>query len=166
MASVRQAIRGAAHAKADPSGMLDAADRALDDPKRSFVTAFVGVIDPATSLITYQCAGHPPPLLRKPDGSVVELVSGGPPLGLRTEGDVSPRTADLPAGSLLVLYTDGLIESTHDILEGEERLRSALLEGSVVRAENPAKMLHDLILVNGSRDDVAILTVKRIEAVT
>jgi PAS domain S-box-containing protein len=160
MASVRQAIRGAAHAKADPSGMLDAADRALDDPERRFVTAFVGVIDPSTSTLTYQCAGHPPPLLRAPDSSVAELVSGGPPLGLRTQGDASPRTADLPAGSLLVLYTDGLIESTHDILEGEARLRSALVDAAVVHAKNPARMLHDLILVAGSRDDVAILTVK------
>ncbi|MBD5607004.1 MAG: GAF domain-containing protein, partial [Candidatus Eremiobacteraeota bacterium] len=48
MTGVRQAIRGAAHAAAEPSGMLDAADRALDDPDRRFVTAFVGVIDPAT----------------------------------------------------------------------------------------------------------------------
>jgi serine phosphatase RsbU (regulator of sigma subunit) len=160
MASVRQAIRGAAHAKADPSGMLDAADRALDDPERRFVTAFVGVIDPSTSTLTYQCAGHPPPLLRAPDSSVAELVSVGPPLGLRTQGDASPRRADLPAGSLLVLYTDGLIESTHDILEGEARLRSALVDAAVVHAKNPARMLHDLILVAGSRDDVAILTVK------
>jgi serine phosphatase RsbU (regulator of sigma subunit) len=163
MASVRQAIRGAAHAKADPSGMLDAADRALDDPERCFVTAFVGVIDPAKSTITYQCAGHPPPVLRMPDASVAELVSGGPPLGLRTGGETSPSTADLPAGSLLVLYTDGLIESTHDILEGQARLRAALVDDTVVRAENPAQMLHDLILCEGSRDDVAVLTVKLAE---
>jgi serine phosphatase RsbU (regulator of sigma subunit) len=160
MASVRQAIRGAAHAKADPSGMLDAADRALDDPERRFVTAFVGVIDPATSTITYQCAGHPPPLVRIPDGSVAELESGGPPLGLRAGGDASTRTANLPAGSLLALYTDGLIESTHDILEGQARLRAALADGTVAGAENPAQLLHDLMLVDGSRDDVAILTVK------
>jgi serine phosphatase RsbU (regulator of sigma subunit) len=163
MASVRQAIRGAAHAKADPSGMLDAADRSLDDPERSFVTAFVGVVDPASSTISYQCAGHPPPLVVKPDGSIAELASGDPPLGLRTEGDASSRTAGLPAGSLLVLYTDGLIESTRDVLAGEARLRAALEDSAVVQAENPAQMLHDLILVNGSRDDVAILTLKLVE---
>ncbi len=160
MASVRQAIRGAAHAKAAPSGMLDAADRALDDPERGFVTAFVGVIDPSTSTITYQCAGHPPPILRMSDGSVTDFVSGGPPLGLRAGDDAASRIAELPAGSLLVLYTDGLIESTRDILEGEARLRASLADGTVIRAENPAQMLHDLILVDGSRDDVAILTVK------
>jgi serine phosphatase RsbU (regulator of sigma subunit) len=66
----------------------------------------------------------------------------------------------LPAGSLLALYTDGLIESTHDILEGERRLHAALLEPALAEAEDPAKMLHELILVDGSRDDVAILTIE------
>jgi len=159
MASVRQAIRGAAHAAADPSGMLDAADRALDDPERRFVTAFVGVIDPATSTIAYQNAGHPPPVVRMPDGTLVELLGGGAPLGLRGGEDTVPHAHALPAGSLVALYTDGLIESTHDILEGERLLHAALLDTALHDGENPAKMLHDLILVDGSRDDVAILTI-------
>jgi serine phosphatase RsbU (regulator of sigma subunit) len=65
----------------------------------------------------------------------------------------------LPAGSLLALYTDGLVESTRDVLEGERRLHAALLDPTFAEAEDPAKMLHDLILAGGSRDDVAILTV-------
>jgi serine phosphatase RsbU (regulator of sigma subunit) len=159
MASVRQAIRGAAHADADPCGMLEAADRALDDPARRFVTAFVGVIDPATSTIAYQNAGHPPPLLRKPDGTLRELLGGGAPLGLRGDEEACVHQHDLPAGSLLALYTDGLTESTHDVLEGERQLHAALLHPDLGVVENPAKMLHDLVLVDGSRDDVAILTV-------
>jgi PAS domain S-box-containing protein len=159
MAGVRQAIRGAAHAAADPSGMLDAADRALDDPERRFVTAFVGVIDPATSTIAYQNAGHPPPLLRMPDGTVRELPGGGAPLGLRGNEQPGAHAHALPTGSLLALYTDGLTESTHDVLEGERRLRAALLHSALDEVENPAKTLYDSILVDGSRDDVAILTV-------
>ncbi len=159
MASVRQAIRGAAHASADPSGMLEAADHALDDPERRFVTAFAGVIDPETSTIAYQNAGHPPPVLRLPDGSLRELLGGGAPLGLRGADDTGAHVHALPAGSLLVLYTDGLIESTHDILEGGRRLRAALADSALSKVDDPAKLLHDLILVDGSRDDVAILTV-------
>jgi PAS domain S-box-containing protein len=159
MASVRQAIRGAAHAAADPGGMLDAADRALDDPERRFVTAFVGVIDPQTSTIAYQNAGHPPPVLRLPDGTLKELLGGGAPLGLRGDQGSAAYAHALPAGSLLALYTDGLIESTHDILEGERQLHGALLDPALDGVANPAKMLHDLILVDGSRDDVAILTI-------
>jgi serine phosphatase RsbU (regulator of sigma subunit) len=139
--------------------MLDAADRALDDPERRFVTAFVGVIDPATSTIAYQNAGHPPPVLRMPDGTLRELLGGGAPLGLRGDEEHGAHAHALPAGSLLALYTDGLIESTHDVLEGERRLHAALLDSALGNVENPAKMLHDLILVDGSRDDVAILTI-------
>ncbi len=159
MASVRQAIRGAAHAAADPSGMLDAADRALDDPGRRFVTAFVGVIDPSSSTIAYQNAGHPPPVVRMPDGTLSELLGGGPPLGLRETDKPGIHTHSLPAGSLLALYTDGLIESTRDVLEGERRLRAAMLTTALGQVENPAQMLHDSILLGGSRDDVAILTI-------
>jgi PAS domain S-box-containing protein len=160
MAGVRQAIRGAAHVNADPSVMLEAADRAVsDDPEKRFVTAFVGVIDPAASTITYQSAGHPPPMLRSADGTITELLARGTPLGLRLEHEPQKHRCTLPAGSLLVLYTDGLTESTHDILEGEQRLRAALADPAVYACEDPAQMLHDTILAEGSRDDVAILTI-------
>jgi PAS domain S-box-containing protein len=162
MSSVRQAIRGAAHVRADPGVMLTAANRALDDPEGRFVTAFVGVIDPATSSISYQSAGHPPPLLRLPDGTVAEFESGGIPLGLALSDDGQTHARSLPPGSLLVLYTDGLIESTHDILEGEQRVRAALRTDAVYAANDPAQLLHDRVLTNGSRDDVAILTIKAV----
>ena len=158
MASMRQAIRGAAYVNTEPGVMLDAANHVLGVADSRFVTAFAGVFNPATSTLTYQSAGHPPPLLRLPDGELVALALGGPPLGMRS-GDVhQTRTLAVPPGSLLVLYTDGLTESTHDVLEGEQRLRRALAGTTVITAQNPAQMLHDLILTDGSRDDVAILT--------
>jgi serine phosphatase RsbU (regulator of sigma subunit) len=161
MAGVRQAIRGAAHVRPEPSMMLAAADRALDDPMERFATAFVGVIDPQTSTLTYQSAGHPPPMLRRPDGTVGELAGGGPPLGLYAQYDPPPpHTLDLPHESLLVLFTDGLTESTRDVFAGEERLRAALRDATCFAAERPARRLHDCVLADGSHDDVAILTVR------
>jgi PAS domain S-box-containing protein len=158
MASMRQAIRGAAYVSTEPGVLLDAADHVLEGADSRFVTAFVGVFDPATSTMTYQSAGHPPPLLRLRDGELVALALGGPPLGMRSGEVHQTWTQSIPPGSLLVLYTDGLIEWTHDILEGEQRLRAAL--AGVDAAENPAQLLHDLVLTDGSRDDVAILTMK------
>jgi GAF domain-containing protein len=159
MASVRQAIRGAAHVVPEPSVMLDAADRALHDAHGRFVTAFVGVIDPLASTIVYQSAGHPPALLALRDDRVIELPYGGAPLGLHLKVAASPHVHALPPGSLLVLYTDGLIESTHDILDGEARLRATLRDAGVRCGAHPAQAVHDAMLVEGSRDDVAILTV-------
>ena len=159
MACVRQALRGAAHVQAEPVVMLAAADRALLDPQERFVTAFVGVVDPRTLMLTYHSAGHPPARLRMPDGDVIELASGGPPLGLfaQMEHEVA-HTVHVPPGALLVLYTDGLTESTRNVLEGDERLRNALRSGTMRAAEHPAQRLHDAILADGSHDDVAILT--------
>jgi serine phosphatase RsbU (regulator of sigma subunit) len=118
------------------------------------------VIDPKARTITYQSAGHPSPILWNPDGTLTELHSEGSPLSLRG-GEPQPiKTCALPSGSLLTLFTDGLIESTHNVFEGEQRLRAALLDPAVHAAENPAKMLHDAVLLDGSRDDVAILTIK------
>ncbi|HEY4439602.1 MAG TPA: SpoIIE family protein phosphatase [Candidatus Elarobacter sp.] len=160
MASVRQAIRGVAQVHADPDLMLEAADRALraEAPDR-FVTAFVGVLDPLTSTLTYRSAGHPPPLLRRADGALGYLDLPGLPLGLHEREDSETPSVTLEPGSLLVLYTDGLIESTRDVLEGERRVFAALAIPDVLDARDPSKALHDTVLADGSHDDVAILTI-------
>ncbi len=65
MSSMRQVIRGVAQVYADPIAMLDAADRTLKtEHPDTFVTAFVGVLDPISWTLTYASAGHPSPLLR------------------------------------------------------------------------------------------------------
>jgi hypothetical protein len=160
MAAVRQAIRGAAQVFPDPAAVLDAADRALrsEQPDR-IVTAFLGILDPLTLAFSYASAGHPPPLLRQPDGSIVELAATDLPLGLRNERAAGETVAVvLPAHALLVLYTDGLTEATRDLLEGERRLRAALARGDVRDAPAPAQALLRAVVTEAS-DDVAILTV-------
>jgi PAS domain S-box-containing protein len=160
MANVRQTIRGVAHVHADPMLMLEAADRTLraETPDR-FVTAFVGVLDAVTRTITYASAGHPPPLLCTSDGRASELLPGGLPLGLRENARGVADVCALPDDAMLVLYTDGLTESTHDVQEGERRLHAALVDPAVVGAEHPALALYRAVLIEGTRDDVAILTV-------
>jgi anti-sigma regulatory factor (Ser/Thr protein kinase) len=59
-----------------------------------------------------------------------------------------------------VFYTDGLTESTHDIIEGERRMLAALLDPDILAANNIARAIHDEVLFDGSHDDVAILTVR------
>jgi PAS domain S-box-containing protein len=158
MSSVRQAIRGAAQIHADPLAILDAADRTLrEDAPDRMVTAFVGIFDPVSRLLSYASAGHPPPLIRLPDYSVVELKSSGMPLGVRRKGDSEVNVATLAPGSFVVLYTDGLTESTHDIAQGEERLWNAV-SWLDVRDAAPAASIRRAVLHDGVRDDVAILT--------
>lgn len=159
MGLVRQSIRAAARIDSAPLAILDAADRTLrsDQPDR-IVTAFVGVFDPFTSEFTYAGAGHPPPLLLGTDGSIVEFAASGAPLGLRRRTRSASAVVTLPAGAIVVLYTDGLIEATRDVFEGERLLREALHDPRIRTAARPANVLHRTVLAGGSRDDVAILT--------
>ena len=160
MGSVRQAIRAAAALDADPLTMLRAADATLRmDDSDALATALAAVIDPATMTMRYASAGHHPPLLRDADGSVHELqVDPGLPLGLRGATVSRVDTLELADAALIVLYTDGLIEATHDAEEGHRRLLAAL-HGVDVGAAHPAQSIHDAVLAGGSRDDVAILTI-------
>jgi PAS domain S-box-containing protein len=162
MAAARQAIRGAAQIYPDPRAVLDAADRALhsEQPDR-IVTAFVGVFEPITGFLTYASAGHPPPMLRRADGAIVELLDSSLPLGLRSQvggrGDIS-QTIHLEPGSLLVLYTDGLTEATRNTAEGEARVRDALARADRDGAGNVARFIRRDVLAGVPADDVAILT--------
>ena len=163
MGAVRQALRGAAHIIAEPIEILDAADRALrSEQPDGIVTAFVGILDPITLTLTYASAGHPPPLLRSAAGEIKELGGSGLPLGLRsiqTYAAETPHAIVLNDSSLIVLYTDGLIEATRDIELGDKRLRQALQSEEVWNAENPAAAISDLVL-DEVLDDVAILTIR------
>jgi CHASE3 domain sensor protein/GAF domain-containing protein/anti-sigma regulatory factor (Ser/Thr protein kinase) len=90
-------------------------------------TCLYAIYDPISRRCVLASAGHPMPFVVAPDGSV-ELVTGstGPPLGV---GGLPFESIELElaAGSVLALYTDGLIESRdHDIDQGIERLRQAL----------------------------------------
>ncbi|MFN2450116.1 MAG: SpoIIE family protein phosphatase [Candidatus Baltobacteraceae bacterium] len=164
MANVRQLVRGVAQVHDDPSTMLDAADRALqaEDPQ-ALVTAFVGLFDPASSVLTYATAGHPRPVLRLADGTLQELLAEGAPLGVPFHIPRSVQSISMPVGSLLVLYTDGLTEATRDMLAGEERLRKAVMNQDVLEAPNVALAIHDAVLKDGARDDVAVMTVWHVE---
>jgi hypothetical protein len=163
MASMRQVIRGVAHVNADPIAMLDAADETLKTERpETFVTAFVGVLDPAAGTLTYASAGHPSPLLRAADGSITMLTGGALPLGLRTRAQ-TPVSVTLPGSAFLVFYTDGLIEAGRDIIAGHERLLAAVARRDVVDSPNPAGALYQAVLGGSSSDDVVILTVTMLD---
>ena len=79
--------------------------------KRTFMSIFYAVLDPATGALEYVCAGHPFPLLRRQDGRIEELGCGGLPLGIRERLPLKSATVALQPGDLLVFYTDGLAEA-------------------------------------------------------
>ncbi len=166
MGAVRQSIRAAATINPDPQLMLKAADGVfLDSGRPPFASAFVAVVDPLTFSMQYASAGHPPGLLRCPDGSIVPLVENDLLLGLDQETRHGYRRVSsviLEPGSLLALYTDGLTEANHDHEEGEFRLMQAVsaMNTTGATASCAASAIRDAVLGAGgiSHDDVAVLT--------
>jgi anti-sigma regulatory factor (Ser/Thr protein kinase) len=128
------------------------------------VTAFVGVIAPDRRTMRYANAGHPWPYLKRGD-QVMPLKAGGLPLGIRDwRAAGTSETVELRDGDVLVLYTDGLVEWGHDILEGERRLEQLLASEAVSASVSPAKLIERTCLPGRSHDDVAVLTVSLGEA--
>ncbi|WP_260867605.1 SpoIIE family protein phosphatase [Streptomyces sp. SAJ15] len=113
MGQVRTAIHSHATAGAGPDTVLARTNRDLADldPGR-FITCLYAQVDLAGRQVTLASAGHPPPLLHRPgrDPRVV-AVDPGPPLGIGVELPYALSTQPLPAGSILALYTDGLVET-------------------------------------------------------
>ena len=103
------------------------------------VTALFGIVDPRDGVFTYACAGHPAPLLALPGGTVQMLPKDGLPLGILDEVGASDWTFTLPPGALFALYTDGLIEYSRDVIEGEARLSEALAAAAAERGPTPPK---------------------------
>jgi serine phosphatase RsbU (regulator of sigma subunit)/anti-sigma regulatory factor (Ser/Thr protein kinase) len=105
-------------------------------------------------------AGHPPPLIRGPDGTVDELaIEGSLPIGV-SQGPCPSTVTQIEPGSLLLMYTDGLIERREDgIQPGLDKLKRAL-EGAPDEAEPCLDFVLDALNPQGSDDDVALLLMR------
>jgi anti-sigma regulatory factor (Ser/Thr protein kinase) len=161
MGEVRQAFRAAALNPTSPSDVLERANTIVNMRQNPImVTAIFGIIDPATATITYAAAGHPPPVMALPCLMVERLPSGGIPLGIADSVDATDWSFTIPPGAYLAFYTDGLIEHSHDVLEGEKILIEAMRAEIVERSGAPALSL--MRRVFGERknsDDAAALFV-------
>jgi sigma-B regulation protein RsbU (phosphoserine phosphatase) len=161
MGKVRHALRSLAYKESSPFGLLRDLDAFLrrENP-HVMVTAFIALLDAATGTLSYANAGHPPPFLRRANGEIGTLEIGGLPLGMREADEPAQRRIILTSGDLLVLYTDGLTESTRDLTAGEQRVRDRLGAADMTADATPAQSLASSIIPNGSHDDAAILAVR------
>jgi len=120
-------------------------------------TCVHAIYDPSSRRCRLASAGHPPPVLRHPDGEaeVIELPPGVV-LGA-APGPYPVADRELAPGSILALYSDGLIERPgEDLADGMSRLARALADGPVQSLDE----LCDAILATlapPARDDVALL---------
>ena len=146
-------------APADSLQQLNELMTSLGEREPHFATCAYALYDAVTGSCEIASAGHLPPLLVRPDGTGEFLdTSPAPPLGVG-ELPIESRTFQIEDGSLLVLYTDGLVEDRQrDIDDGLNFLRD------VFDGEAAAASLDDLcraalagVYAHQQRDDIAIL---------
>jgi len=170
-AAARHAIRALAHLDADPEAVLRAINDIMltEDFGGRFVTADVGHLSwrDGRLHLSLSSAGHPGPVLVRPDGRAQVLNGGGLPLGIFPDAEPSTQELDLDAGDLLFLHTDGLTSACGpDMVQFEERLTDEL---AALAGEPPAVLVSRvrevvLDLCGGElRDDMTMLALRAVE---
>jgi serine phosphatase RsbU (regulator of sigma subunit)/anti-sigma regulatory factor (Ser/Thr protein kinase) len=129
----------------------------------TMATLAFGHIDTDAGVFTVAKAGHPPPLILSENGASTFITGGlGPPLGVNRLATFAETVAELPFGSTLILYTDGLVERRGESLEsGLDRL-IRVAEGSPRDLQAAGDHLITSLIGAGSADDAAILTLRRL----
>ncbi|MGY1592963.1 SpoIIE family protein phosphatase [Geodermatophilus sp. SYSU D00708] len=158
--SALRVIAGGRHA--GPRQVLEALDEACPSiPGAAFATLAYGEYDPRTCVLRYACAGHPPPLLVT-DRRARYLQGGrSTPLAVTDKPRAEAELA-VPPGSVLLWYSDGLVERRDSDLDAGMGLLSAVAEG--IDADDPA-VWRDVVMAEltaGRRlqDDVVLLCLR------
>lgn len=157
MGRLRITARTLARHTEEPEALLAELDASAQEAGIELATCLYLLYDPHTGRARIASAGHPPPLIRHPDGSV-ETVGEvlGAPLGV---GGVPFRSAEreIPEGATLALYTDGLVEARgQDIDTGIGALREQL-RGPVGRLEEAADRILSNLLPDTATDDTVLV---------
>ncbi len=167
MAMAKYVFRSLAREHTDPGTFLAAANEVVSSeiaPGR-FITMVEVVLDAAAGELACASAGHPPPRLVLPDGTVESISARGLALGIDAPQAYDTVTEPFPPGAIVVVYTDGVIEARRGGEQfGVERLDALLTE----RRELPPQELAEAALAacrdwteGELSDDFAIVVVKR-----
>ncbi|MFD6262175.1 SpoIIE family protein phosphatase [Micromonospora chalcea] len=161
MGQLRSACRALLLQDPGPARTLAALDRfAALLPGASCATVFCGVLDPATGLMRYSSAGHPPAIVVGADGTPQLLQHGrSRPLAVRAGEERPEAEATVPPRATLMLYTDGLVERRRQpITVGIARATDAIQQGHHAPVEVLATEIMERLTPDGGyHDDVALL---------
>ncbi|MBQ1088363.1 PP2C family protein-serine/threonine phosphatase [Streptomyces sp. B93] len=163
MGQLRTAVRAYTAVGQSPQEVMASTNRLLIDLGSDlFASCLYLRLDPARGRAVMARAGHPPPLLRRPDGRVRVLdLAGGPLLGIDGAAGYPTTEVALTPGSVLVLYTDGLIESPGvDIEDALADLGRRLAEAGDLPLDELADTLVRHEAAEERDDDVALLLLR------
>ena len=164
MGQLRAALGVAAHEAADAAEAVRILDRYADHvPGALCATVAFGLIDPQRHAMTYVTAGHPPPVLVDPDGRARFLDDAiSWPLGVEPADERGPAAeVAVPPGSLVVFYTDGLVERRDEPMErGLERLRDVVARSSTLPLRLIKQAIFGELVDDGATDDIALVALR------
>jgi serine phosphatase RsbU (regulator of sigma subunit)/anti-sigma regulatory factor (Ser/Thr protein kinase) len=161
MGQLRAAVRSYCLEGHPPAALLTRLDRLVATLEEGLlVTAFYAEWDPGFGFALCACAGHLPPLVRLPGGTAAYLeIDPAVPLGVGAQS-YQEVEVPLPPGSLLLAYTDGLVEGPDLPVEDGMRQLAAAVTDATRAIEVCDAALHDLRPASGTRqydDDIALL---------
>ena len=168
-AVVRQAVRACALKGDGPSDALRSVNELLLLDNETYTTACVGELwsDEGGVRVVLAAAGHPLPLLADADGHVQTMGEPGSLLGAFDDVTFTEHRFEVPPGSVLLMYTDGVSEHRRDDGElfGEERLADVVGAAARGGPEAVADAVRDGLQAfspSPPRDDVAMLAIRAI----
>jgi len=172
--AVRYALRTAAVLTPSPAEALGIVNETLrrEDWQGRFATLVLLALDltPGRAGVTLASGGHPPPLVRRADGTVEKVEAPGTIVGTLPEASFTEQVVELVAGDALLLYTDGIVEAgAPGELFGDERLVEALHSCDTSSAEELTEQVVAALdtfvapadarrRADEGRDDLALLT--------
>ena len=189
MGQLRSVLRTCAWQGEDPATVLDRMDQLVQGFEMAqLATCIYARLESAgadrpgraptaqrkSARLTWSNAGHLPPVLLDPDGSVRLLTDGfnkpsggltgtdgvGVPIGVPADQDRPHHALSVPPGSTLLLYTDGLVETRDGDIDSD--LQRLLEQVSAHRSDHGPQSLVDRLLMalTNNHDDIAILAVQ------
>ncbi|RXS86337.1 GAF domain-containing protein [Streptomyces sp. TM32] len=161
MGQLRSAVRAFASAGHRPGDVISSTNRLLVDLDPGPLASCCYVrLDPGSGVARVVLAGHCPPLLRRPGGHTEALdMPCGPLLGVTEAANYPESDVHFLPGSILALYTDGLVERRgSDVATGIDRLRTVLAHARAASLEELAdRLLRDARRSPHRTDDIALL---------
>lgn len=163
MSQLRAVLRSNALHTEDPAELLSRLDEhAKHFQPDTMATVLCGMLTPSSDLLRLSSAGHPPPILARPQGQATTLaIRPDLPIGVELGHRRHSTEVQLTPGSVMCLYSDGLVERRRVVVDDNiERLRRTVTPQA---AETVcAEVMRKLIGIAIPEDDVAVLVVRRL----
>jgi serine phosphatase RsbU (regulator of sigma subunit) len=169
MATFQASLRALASASGSLSELVGGLNRQVcaNSQAGRFTTAFLAELNPANGDLSYLCAGHNPPILKRKDGSFERLKSDNIPLGIELKEKYKAGFTRIEPHDLLVIYTDGVTEARNEERNefGEARLLSIIQlagqERSALTLSNIMRTLDEFVGAAPQHDDITCMIVRR-----